>query len=123
MPNYRRLYIPGSTVFLTWVTHDRAPTLTQFSNVTSLRRAVHKAKNEAPFEIIAAAILPEHVHFIWQLPEQDSNYSKRVSRIKVLFTRALRGKQAQLGILNRSRRKHRESNVWQRRFWELTIRD
>ncbi|MEO1400831.1 MAG: hypothetical protein AAFV72_06190, partial [Cyanobacteria bacterium J06635_1] len=25
MPNYRRLYIPGSTVFLIWVTNHRMP--------------------------------------------------------------------------------------------------
>ena len=123
MPNYRRLYIPGSTVFLTWVTHQRAPILTQPCNITLFRKAVDKARTEAPFEIIAAVILPEHVHFVWKLPQQDSNYSKRVSRIKVLFTRALRGNKAQSGIHNRSRRKHRESDVWQRRFWERTIQN
>ncbi|MEM9265187.1 MAG: transposase [Cyanobacteria bacterium P01_F01_bin.13] len=123
MPNYRRLYIPGSTVFLTWVTHQRAPILVQPHSLNILRKAVSKAKKEAPFEIIAAAILPDHVHFVWQLPEQDSNYSKRVSRIKVLFTRGLRSKKTRSVNVSQSRRKHRESDVWQRRFWERTIRD
>ena len=123
MPNYRRIYIPGSTVFLTWVTYQRTPILTQPDNLALFRKAVSKAKNEAPFEIVAAAILPEHVHFIWKLPDQDSDYSKRVSRIKVLFTRALRGKETQPRNLSQSRRKHRESDVWQRRFWERTIRN
>ena len=122
MPNYRRIYIPGSTVFLTWVTYRRTRLFHQSRNVTLLRQAVRQTKTEAPFDIVAAAILPEHIHFIWRLPDGDSNYSRRVGRIKVLFTRALRGKNAQLENITQSRRKHRESNVWHRRFWERTVR-
>ncbi|MEM6255485.1 MAG: transposase [Cyanobacteria bacterium P01_D01_bin.156] len=122
MPNYRRAYIPGSTIFLTWVTHRRAPLFKDSDNVTRFRQAVRQTKAEAPFEIVAAAILPDHIHFIWTLPDDDSNYSKRVGRIKVLFTRALRGKGAQSFEISESRWKHRESDVWQRRFWEHTIR-
>ena len=51
------------------------------------------------------------------------NYSERVSRFKVLFTRSLRGKGALSVDVSASRRKHRESDVWQRRFWEHTITD
>ncbi len=68
-------------------------------------------------------MLPDHLHFIWSLPPDDSNYSMRVSRLKVLFTRSLPGKRSLFGDVSPSRRKHRESNVWQRRFWEHTIRD
>ncbi len=121
MPNYRRAYIPGSTVFLTWVTYRRAPLFQHPHNVYRLRQAVSQTKRETPFEIVAAAILPDHVHFIWTLPDGDSDYSRRVGRIKVLFTRSLRGKGAQSANLTKSRRKHRESDVWQRRFWERTI--
>ena len=52
----------------------------------------------------------------------DSDYSRRVGRVKVLFTRAFRGKETQLNNLTKSRRKHRDSDVWQRRFWEHIIR-
>lgn len=121
MPNYRRAYIPGSTVFLTWVTHRRTPLFNHPHNITRFRQAVSQTKAEATFEIVAAAILPDHVHFIWTLPDDDSNYSKRVGRIKVLFTRTLRRKQTQSDNISESRRKHRESDVWQRRFWEHTI--
>ena len=61
--------------------------------------------------------------FLWTLPHDDWNYSKRVGRLKVLFTQTLRGKWALPQNVSLSRRKHRESNVWQRRFWEHTIRD
>ncbi|MEM8615199.1 MAG: transposase, partial [Cyanobacteria bacterium P01_H01_bin.105] len=80
MPNYRRLYIPGSTVFLTWVTYRRAPLFAKLHNTNLLRRAIQQTKREAPFEIVAAVVLPDHLHFIWTLPTEDSNYSKRVGR-------------------------------------------
>jgi putative transposase len=88
-----------------------------------LRTAVAKIKAEKPFEIVAAVVLSDHLHFIWQLPPDDFNYSQRVSRLKVLFTRSLRGKSALKQPVSVSRRKHRESDVWQRRFWEHAIRD
>ncbi|MGD1940551.1 MAG: transposase [Leptolyngbyaceae cyanobacterium] len=122
MPNYRRVHIAGSTVFLTWVTYRRVPLFNQPDNIQLLRQAIRKTQDEAPFQIAAAVVLPEHLHFIWTLPTNDSNYSKRVRRIKVLFTKALRGQNTQLENLSSSRRKHRESDVWQRRFWEHTLR-
>ena len=123
MPNYRRTYSSGSTVFLPCVTYNRLPLFAEALNVKRLRQAFEQAKNEAPFEIVAAAILPDHLHFIWTLPPNDSNYSKRIGRIKVLFTRSLKGQSLQETNLSPSRRKHRESNVWHRRFWEHTICD
>ena len=55
-------------------------------------------------------------------PIGDSNYSRRVGRIKILFARALQEKETHSGNLTESRRKHRASDVWQRRIWEHTIR-
>jgi putative transposase len=78
---------------------------------------------EKPFIINAAVILPEHIHFLWTLPPDDRDYSYRVGRMKVLFTRALRGVNNLPDDVCESRRKHRESDVWQRRFYEHTIRD
>ncbi|MGD1904577.1 MAG: transposase [Leptolyngbyaceae cyanobacterium] len=111
MSNYRRAYIPGSTVFLTCVTYNRAPLFAAVVNIKRLRQAVGQVKAEAPFEIVAAVVLPDHVHFIWTLPPNDSDYSKRMGRIKVLFTRALKGQNNQEAHLSPSRRKHRESDV------------
>jgi putative transposase len=78
---------------------------------------------EKPFAIDAAVILPEHIHFLWTLPPDDPDYSYRVGRMKVLFTRALRGANNLPEDVCESRRKHRESDVWQRRFYEHTIWD
>ena len=41
--------------------------------------------------------------------------------MKVLFTRSLPGRGAASPAVSRSRHRHRESDVWQRRFWEHTV--
>jgi len=105
MPNYRCAYIPGSTVFLTCVTYKRIPLFSELQNIKRLRQAVWQARSEALFDIVAAAVLPDHIHFIWTLPPDDSNYSKRMGRIKVLFTRALKGQEAEKDNLSPSRHK------------------
>lgn len=123
MPNYRRFYVPGGMVFLTLVTYKRIPLFSHPENISRLRVAMAKIRTEKPFEITAAVILPDHLHFLWTLPSGDSNYSQRVSRLKVLLTRSLQEANLLSENLSASRQKHREKNVWQRRFWEHTIRD
>ena len=123
MSQYRRSYVPGGTFFLTLVTYYRTPLFSEPENICHLRTAVAKTRTEKPFEITGAVILPDHIHFLWTLPCGDADYSQRVSRLKVLFTRLVRGKRSLPQNVSASRRKHRESNVWQRRFWEHTIRD
>ncbi|MFP4007932.1 MAG: REP-associated tyrosine transposase [Spirulinaceae cyanobacterium] len=123
MPEYRRARIPGSVIFITCVTYQRKPIFQTENTVNLLRHAVAQTRKERPFEIIGAVILPEHLHFLWQLPDNDCDYSSRVGRMKVLFTRALRGQESTPTELPLSRRKHRERDVWQRRFWERSLCD
>ncbi|MCU0532766.1 MAG: transposase [Hydrococcus sp. Prado102] len=123
MPQYRRLYRSGGTIFLTLVTYDRQPLFMQSENVSKLRQAIATVKAEMPFDILGAVILPDHIHFLWALPSEDTSYSKRIGKLKVLFTHSLHGKNSLSKTVSVSRQKHRESNVWQRRFWEHTIRD
>lgn len=123
MPNYRRAYVAGGTVFLTIVTYNRRPILAGRAEVAHLRRALQVVMEEAPFIIPAAAVLPDHTHFLWTLPRGDADYSRRVGRMKTLFTKAYRGADANRSVTSDSRRRHRESDVWQSRFWEHTIVD
>ena len=123
MPEYRRAYLPGGTFFLTLVTYHRIPLFCDPENISRLRSCLAKTRTERPFEITGAVVLPDHIHFLWTLPPDDSNYSQRVSRMKILFTRSLRGRRSLPENVSASRRKHRESDVWQRRFWEHSIRD
>lgn len=75
-----------------------------------------------PFESIAWVLLPDHLHTIWRLPETDSNFGLRWARIKQLVTRTCLD-HSQSTNVSESRTTRREGSIWQRRFWEHTIRD
>src|SRR3954452_6264440 len=78
VPNYRRAYVPGGTVFLTVVTYRRRPTLAGPAAVSRLRRALRQVMRETPFSVPAAVVLPDHAHFLWALPRGNADYSRRV---------------------------------------------
>jgi putative transposase len=123
VPDYRRAYVPGGTFFLTFVTFERQRLLAEPYDIARLRRAIAAVKRERPFEIIAAAVMPDHIHFVWTLPPGDADFSSRAGRFKALFTRSLTASRTLEAATTRSRQRHRESNVWQRRFWEHVVRD
>ena len=75
-------------------------------------------KSRHPFKTLAYVILPDHCHLIWELPPEDGNYSLRWREIKKRFSQALVKQGIEL-----SKNKFNEYNVWQRRYWEHTIRD
>ncbi|MGB3655378.1 MAG: transposase [Rivularia sp. (in: cyanobacteria)] len=123
MPNYRRAYIPGATYFITQVTYKRQPWLCSNIGRTALRKAFTHVRKNYPFSIDAFILLPEHFHCLWTLPQGDSNFSIRMLLIKRFVTKYY-GNQLGLNIdISRSRRKRREANLWQRRFWEHLITD
>ena len=90
-------------------------------NVQLLRDSIATVQAGAPFEINAAVVLPDHMHFICTLPSGDAGYSKRIGRIKANFTKAFYADRPKPTSVPVSRKKHRESDVWQRRFWEHTV--
>jgi putative transposase len=121
MPDYRRYFVPGGTDFLTLVAYQRRPRFARPSDIERLREAVAFVQRERPFRFLAGVVLPDHMHFIWALPPGDSDYSRRIGRMKVHFTRSCDGMERSAADLSPSRRKHRDADVWQRRFWEHTI--
>ncbi|HUT90895.1 MAG TPA: transposase, partial [Thermoguttaceae bacterium] len=123
MPDYRRWYLPGGTFFFTLVCYGRRPLFGDPSVCALLGDVMRELRDELPFESIAACLLPDHLHAIWQLPAGDSDYSGRWKEIKSRFTeRWLAGGGTELPV-SESRRKRGERGVWQRRFWEHTIQD
>ncbi len=117
MVGYRRNFVPGGTYFFTVTLQDRkANLLTQY--IDHLRQAFRKVRIDHSFQIDAIVILPEHLHTIWTLPDNDADYPGRWRAIKSQFTRSL--KQQGLALKFNSRG---VSNVWQARFWEHTIKD
>jgi putative transposase len=121
MPDYRRYWVPGGTYFFTLATHQRSPLFADAGNVQRLREALAIVQGEQAFSFLAAVVLPDHMHFIWTLPAGDSDYARRIGRMKVLFTRRARAAGRIDGAISASRKKHRESDLWQRRFWEHTL--
>jgi putative transposase len=118
---YRRTYIPGGTYFFTVVTYHRRPLFISAETIDTLRDAFKYTLIKMPFTIVASVILPDHLHFIWTLPEDDSDYSTRWRLIKSHFTHHWQGKGTT--STNASRHEKGEADVWQRRFWEHLIRD
>ncbi|HEX8340263.1 MAG TPA: transposase [Tepidisphaeraceae bacterium] len=124
MPNYRRAYRPGGTFFFTLVTYRRRPLFDASANVGRLRAAVAEERKARPFDLLAAVILPDHLHWMIRLPVGDADFSSRIGRIKAAFTKSLGAGESDAGPRNApSRVRHRERNVWQRRFSEHVIRD
>jgi putative transposase len=123
MPNYRRLFQPGGTFFFTLVTDRRRPLFRSDNARQCLREAILHVQKEHPFEIVASALLPEHFHCIWKLPDEDSGYSKRWGCIKSRFTRSWLAGGGRETAVSSARVDHRECGVWQKRFWEHRIRD
>ena len=117
MPNYRRANIKGGTFFFTVVLADRSSRLL-IEEIDRLRRAYRIVQQRRPFETIAICILPDHIHAIWSLPEHDSDFATRWSLIKGGFSRGI---DAPSG--SQSQASKRENGIWQRRYWEHTIRD
>lgn len=122
MPNYTRNFIPGGTFFFTVVTHDRRPWLCSDAARTSLRQAIDKVRRNLPFSIEAWVLLPDHLHCVWTLPSGDTDYSSRWRLIKGDVSKSCADELAD-GPLSPSRLKRRERGLWQRRFWEHTIKD
>ncbi|MBS1154897.1 MAG: transposase [Proteobacteria bacterium] len=118
MSDYRRNRVPGGTYFFTVNLLDRQSRLL-VERIDLLRDAVRHVKHRRPFHIDAWVVLPDHLHAVWTLPEDDADYSGRWREIKKAFAKALPETEWRSPV----RLKNGERGIWQRRFWEHTIRD
>ena len=74
-----------------------------------------------PFVIDAMVVLPDHLHCIWTLPREDADFPIRWRLIKSFFTRNCGAEYRQK--ISDARQRKKEQAVWQRRYWEHTIKD
>ena len=112
MPNYIRNKICGGTYFLTVVTNERINFFRDQENAETLYKAIKWVQKRKPFELLAYCIMPDHMHLLLSLPEEDGSFSQKIREIKRLTTFNLR---KSLGIP--------DLVIWQDRYWEHTIRD
>ena len=104
--HYRRARVKGGIYFFTVVTHDRLPLFDNPANVILFEEALHHVKSRHPIQQHAYVILPDHIHCIWQLPEDCDDFSLRWRLVKHYVSRHTP-----------------KQPFWQKRFWEHLIRD
>ena len=119
MPDYLRQWPPGRTVFFTVNLLERGDNDLLVRHVDALHEAVRRARADRPFAIVAWVVLPDHMHAIWTLPDDDSDYATRWDAIKARFSQSIPATEYR----NPSRIARGERGNWQRRYWEHTIRD
>ena len=112
--NFRRYYIPGSTVFITQVVEYREPVFRDPKLVLLLWDILQNVQRLYPFKILAYVILYDHFHFLIQ-PMGESNFSQIMHSLKPNFTKAYK---KMLGLSASESMK-----FWQKRFWDHVIRD
>jgi putative transposase len=118
MTNYRRNLVLGGSFFFTVNLADRRLRLLT-DHIHALRSAFRYAKLRHPFSVDAIVVLPDHLHAIWTLPQGEADFPLRWRLIKATFSRGLR----RMGPISPSRARKGERGIWQRRYWEHTLRD
>jgi len=83
---YRRNFVAGGTFFFTVTLADRRSSVL-VQNIALLRYAFRITRSERPFAIDAVVVLPDHLHIVMTLPQDDVDFPGRWKRIKSLFTR------------------------------------
>ncbi|WKJ89813.1 transposase [Methylomonas montana] len=115
---YRRSKATGASYFFTVNLANRQSDCL-VRHIETLREITRTVKNSHPFAIEAMVVLPDHIHAIWRLPENDADYPVRWSLIKAGFSRQLEKAE----FIRPSRQSKRERGIWQRRYWEHQIKD
>jgi putative transposase len=118
MTNYRRSNLPGGSYFFTVNLADRKQALLT-ENIALLRSAFQYTRKRHSFAVDAIVVLPEHIHAIWTLPANDSDFALRWRLIKTVFSRGLPDGEH----CSESHKRKGERGIWQRRYWEHLIRD
>ena len=121
MSRFRRAFT-GTTYFFMLVAWRRRPILCDDIVRDVLRDAINAVRARRPFVIDAWVQLPDHLHCIWTLPPDDTDFSQRWREIKHHVSYACRDHYKSAPISSCMQRRG-EAAIWQRRFWQHQIRD
>jgi putative transposase len=114
---YHRYFQPGGTFFFTVVTYNRNPIFTKRNAILLFNQSIDHVQDKHPFINIAYCICPDHIHMIWTMPDNDTDYPMRWRLIKSHFSHHW----VNTGIV--SQRNIYNSSIWQNRYWEHFIRN
>lgn len=112
MRKYIRNYVEGGTYFFTLVTNDRKAIFHDPTSIKVCLDAINQIQKCHPFELVAFCFIPDHLHVLVTLPDGQKDYSTIIKEIKRKVTKDLRREHNTPSLI-----------VWQKRFWERTIRD
>jgi putative transposase len=122
MSNYKRVFQDGYSYYITIVTQRREPIL--IDNIEQLRYSFKLSKRKYAYKIDAIIILPDHIHMIIT-PKNSNDYPRIISHIKRSFVYGLdKNYKSEAKMMLSSSSYHRKlSGIWQKRFYEHTIRN
>jgi putative transposase len=122
MSQYRRVFQEGTYYFITIVTHNRKQIL--INEIDLLRESFKYSKTKYEYEIFAVVILPDHLHMLIK-PRDFLQYPDIIKTIKTHFTKNLPEsyKRESQKEVSQSKLNKGEKGIWQRRYFEHTIRD
>lgn len=115
--NYKRYFIPNSMVFLTIVTYNRDPILTEYIDL--IKNAIKYSQSKIAFKIEAMVILKDHLHIMLH-PDNVEDYPNIVKYFKTYFSRHINIDNS--GLPEGKKHKN-EKGVWQSRYWAHVILD
>ena len=118
MANHRRNSVKGGCYFFTVNLTNRASRLlTEY--IALLRQSIAHVMQNHLFQIDAMVVLPDHIHTILTLPENDADFALRWWLIKTQISRHIEKTEK----ISKSRINKGERGIWQRRYGERTIKD
>ena len=120
MANYKRIFMDGYSYFITVITHERNPILIE--NIDLLRESFRVSKNKYRYSIDAIVIMPDHFHIILT-PKNSEDYPHIIRTIKQYFSKHCPEAYYKHLYQSWSRDKKGYLPVWQKRYYEHTIRN
>lgn len=109
-------FVRAGTYFITVRLQDPQSDLL-VANIDLLRQSIRVCRQQMPFELGSAVILPNRMHMIWTLPPGDGDYGKRLRMIKSTFARHIPSRRYR----SRAAIEAKGKGIWQRRYWEVPI--
>ncbi|MDP8256221.1 MAG: transposase [Candidatus Alcyoniella australis] len=120
--NRRRPKMGGDTHFITIKIQDKHPVFQEKKAVQSLRECIRKVQSRYPFEVEALVTMPDHLHLILTLPQDDDVLNLRVQAIQTAFAKTY-GRNLDLGKDSPDSSRVRQSTIWRRRYCNHLICD
>jgi len=120
MANYKRIFMDGYSYYITMVTHERNPILIE--NIDLLRESFRISKTVYRYRIDAIVVMPDHVHMIIT-PRNVEEYPHIIRTVKQYFSKHCPQSYYKHLYQSWSRNKKGYLPVWQKRYYEHTIRN